>query len=254
MDLRELKPLLATLVLPPAGPLLLALLGVWIARRRRAFGLGLATIAIVLAFALGTNGMALVLARWLLPPQSAATVDAVRQVQAIVILGGGVRPEAPEYGAPQPSSHTLGRLRYGVWLAQKTGKPLAFAGGVGWAAAGTGVPSEAAVAKQSAQDDFHVALRWTDDQSRDTAENAARMGQQLQPQGIRRIALVTDATHMPRAAGAFRAAGFDVLPAPMNFPGPQSRPLLEWLPSEAGASTCQQVLREWLGRLVARAG
>ena len=253
MDLRELKPLLTALVMPPTGPLLLALLGVLLARGRRRLGLGLATVGIVLALVLSTNGMALVLARHLLPPLEPARVDAVREVQAIVVLGGGVLPQAPEYGEPQPSPHTLGRMRYGAWLAQQTGKPLAFAGGVGWAAAGTGMPAEATVARALAQKEYRLPLRWSDDSSRDSAENAARMARLLQPEKIVRIALVTDATHMARAAAEFRAVGFDVLPAPTNFPVVRTRPLLEWLPSDAGVTTSRQVLREWLGRLVARA-
>jgi uncharacterized SAM-binding protein YcdF (DUF218 family) len=59
---------------------------------------------------------------------------------------------------------------------------------------------------------------------------------------------------MPRAAAAFRAAGFEVLPAPTDFPVAAGRPLLEWLPSDEGARLCRQVLREWLARAVARAG
>ena len=254
MDPRELKPLLTALVLPPAGPLLLAFAGLLLARRRRAAGLALAAAGLLLAFLLSTNGVALLLSRHLLQPLQAAHPDAVRQQQAIVVLGGGVLPQAPEYGAAQPSAPTLGRLRYAIWLAQQTGKPIAFAGGVGWAATGTPMPSEGAVARAVAQKEYGIALRWVDEGSRDSAENAARMAQQLQGEGVRRIALVTDATHMERAAAAFRNAGFDVLPAPTHFPVQRSRPLLEWLPSDQGAATCRQLLREWLGRLVAKAG
>jgi uncharacterized SAM-binding protein YcdF (DUF218 family) len=80
------------------------------------------------------------------------------------------------------------------------------------------------------------------------------MAQALQPAGVRRIALVTDATHMPRAEAAFRRAGFEVVAAPTDFPSPQARPLLEWLPSGVGAQTNRSLVREWLARLVARAG
>jgi uncharacterized SAM-binding protein YcdF (DUF218 family) len=175
-------------------------------------------------------------------------------VQAIVVLGGGVLPQAPEYGIAQPSPQTLARLRYGAWLARHSGKPLAFAGGVGWAAAGTRTASEGAVAQRVLKEEYGLTLGWLDDRSRDTAENARRMEQLLQRDKVRRIALVTDATHMPRAAAAFRAAGFEVLPAPTDFPVAAGRPLLEWLPSDEGARLCRQVLREWLARAVARAG
>jgi uncharacterized SAM-binding protein YcdF (DUF218 family) len=250
----ELKPVLTALLLPPAGPLLLALLGVLIARSRRGLGLLLATLGIAATFALSTNGMAMVLARHLMPPLAAAQPQQLQQVQAIVVLGGGVAPEAPEYGAAQPRSATLQRLRYGAWLARQTGRPLGFAGGIGWGAAGTATDTEAAVASRVLRDDYGLALRWRDDQSRDTAENAQRMAALLRRDGIRRIALVTDATHMARAAAAFRAAGLEVLPAPTDFPVTASRRLLEWLPSPTGFSRCHEILREWLARQVARNG
>lgn len=251
MEPGELKPLLTALALPPAGPLLAALLGLWLARRRRAAGLGLAALAIVLALALSTHGVGRFLARTLLPPVAAAQPAQVRTTQAIVVLGGGVLPHAPEYGAAQPAAETLERLRYGAWLARRTGLPVGFAGGVGWASAGTATEAEGTVAQRVLQEDWGVAARWVDTQSRDTAENASRMAALLAPQGVRHIALVTDAWHMPRAAAAFRRAGFEVLPAPTGFAGPRSRPLLEWLPSSPGLVLCRAVLREWLALRVA---
>ena len=250
----ELKPVLSALVLPPAGPLLLVLLGVLVATRRRGAGLALAVLALVLAWLLSTTGTAVLLSRWLLPDLQPLRVQQVQQVQAIVVLGGGVLPQAPEYGVAQPGPHTLSRLRYGAWLARESGKPLAFAGGIGWAAAGTDTEAEGTVATRVLQEDYGLKLRWMDDRSRDTVENASRMGEQLRRDGIRRIALVTDATHIPRAAAAFRAVGFEVLPAPTGFVIAAERPLLQWFPSTTGVADCRALLREWLGRAVMRAG
>jgi uncharacterized SAM-binding protein YcdF (DUF218 family) len=64
---------------------------------------------------------------------------------------------------------------------------------------------------------------------------------------IQRIALVSDAWHLPRATGHFQAAGFQVVPAPTGLPGWRERPVLEWLPSTHGLTGSRQVLREWLG-------
>lgn len=250
----EWKPVLAALVLPPAGPLLLVLLGLLIALRSKAAGLLLAFCGFLLAWALSTNAVALALATHLLAPVQPVQPQALASTQAIVVLGGGVLPKAPEYGIAQPGPHTLARLRYGVWLARKTGKPLAFAGGIGWAAAGLPTDSEGAVAQRVLRDDYGMAPRWVDDRSRDTVENAQRMKELLAPAGIRRIALVTDASHMERAAAAFRQAGFDVLPTPTDFPAVAERPVLEWMPSIHGAETCRQLLREWLARRVAGGG
>lgn len=249
----ELKPVLTALVLPPTGPLLLALLGVLVAMRRRGLGLAIATLGIAAAFALSTNAVALLLAPHLMPGVSATKPQDLQQVQAIVVLGGGVLPEAPEYGVAQPGPNTLQRLRYGVRLARQTGKPLAFAGGLGWGASPTQAESEGSVARRVLGEEYGLELRWIDERSRDTAENAVRMAELLRPQQVRRVALVTDATHMPRAAAAFRAAGFEVVPAPTDFPVVHGRPALEWLPSPHGAVTNRALIREWLGRLVAGA-
>lgn len=118
-------------------------------------------------------------------------------------------------------------------------------GGVGWENAGHDAPSEASAAQAFAAAQG-VKLRWLDGQSRDTAENAARMHDALAPAGIHRIALVTHAWHMPRSQALFEKAGFEVVPAPTGFVLPSQRPLLEWLPSAHGLLASRQVLREWL--------
>ena len=251
MPVGELKPVLAALVLPPAGPLLLVLAGIAFATRRRAAGLALAAVGVALAWLLATNGFGLLLARHLMPPLTAIRPQQLQQVQAIVILGGGVLPEAPEYGAPQLGPHSMERLRYGAWLARRSGKPLAFSGGLGWGNGTAQSEAEASVARRVLREDYGLALRWMEDRSRDTAENADRSAQLLQPAGIHRIALVTSALHMPRAAAEFRRAGFEVLPAPTGFPSVRGNALMEWLPGPDGAVLCWFVIRETLARAVA---
>lgn len=249
MELRELKPLLTALAMPPASPLLLALLGLLWMRRRRVAGALLAVAGIATLWLLSCNGMAVLLGRYLLPAYAPVTPAALRAqpVQAVVVLGGGLFPEAPEYGEAQLNSYTAPRLRYGAWLSRQLGVPLAYAGGIGWATAGVDVPPEGDVARRVAREDYGIALRWVDDRSRDTAENGRFLAPLLQRDGVRRIALVTHAWHMPRSVDAFRRAGLEVVPAPMGFVAPLDRPLLEWLPSGQGLQSSRLVLREWLG-------
>ena len=248
----ELKPILTALALPPAGPLLLALLGLLLMGRRWLAGAIVSLVGIGALWFLSCNAVGIGLAHSLLPPVSPANVQgaAMANVQAIVVLGGGVIGQGPEYGGPRPNTPTLERLRYGAMLARKTGKPLAFAGGVGWAAAGTSVVAEADVARTVLRDDYKLELRWSDDNSRDTAENARRMADAMRGDRIQRIALVTHATHMPRARAAFEKAGFQVTPAPTGFPAPRERELLEWMPSVHGLDLSRSVLREWLAMQV----
>ena len=252
MQLGELKPILGALALPPAGPLLLALAGLALARRFRRTGTALTLLAIIGLLALSCAGVAVPLARALLPPVSAAQPKDLERVQAIVVLGGGVESEAPEYGSPQLSPSAMGRLRYGAWLARRTGKPLAYAGGQGWTAAGTQQEPESQVARRVLQDDYGLPLRWLEDRSRDTQENADFLARELRPAGALRIALVTDSWHMPRALLYFRAAGFEVVPAPLHFPQTHPNPVMDWLPSPDGLGLTRQVLREWLALRIAR--
>jgi uncharacterized SAM-binding protein YcdF (DUF218 family) len=256
MELAELKPLLAALVLPPAGPLLLAAFGLLALRRPAGRALALASGALL--WLLSCNAVAVALSHTLLPQFAplAARALAASPVQAIVVLGGGIEAEAPEYGEAQPSAATAARVRYGVWLARQSQRPLAFAGGVGWSQAGTAAPAEGAVVRRALEQDGGpgggVALRWVDERSRDTAGNAAQMKALLQRDGVERIALVTHAWHMPRALRDFERAGFQVTPAPMGYITPQERPLLEWLPSAQGLRSSRLVLREWLGAWATR--
>jgi uncharacterized SAM-binding protein YcdF (DUF218 family) len=250
MDLTFAKLILSALVLPPAGPLLLALLGLLLRARLRKLGLLLGLMGLLSLWLLSCSAVAISLSRLLLPQPPVISAQDLQSVQAIVVLGGGVVPRAEEYGSAQLTSATLARLRYGVHLARRSGKPLGFAGGVGWGAAGTANPPEATVAAQVAQSDYGLRLRWLDAASRDTMENARLARAAMKADGIARIALVSDSWHLPRAQVEFERAGFQVVPAPTRFPVASESALMEWLPSAHGLALSRQVIREWLGLLL----
>lgn len=254
MEFGLLKPLLTTLVLPPASPLLLVGLGLLLAARKKSFGLVLVFLAASLLWLLSCHAVAVRLAQGLLPHYPPLSVAALKAspVQAIVVLGGGVHPVAPEYGEAQASLPAAARLRYGVWLARQSGLPVAFAGGMGWGAADAQTLSEGEVARRAALQDYGLALRWIDSQSRDTAENAQFLKSLMQKDQVQRIALVTHAWHMARSVRAFEGAGFTVTPAPTGFVLPSRNGMLEWLPSSDGLDTSRVVLKEWLGLQVQR--
>ena len=93
--------------------------------------------------------------------------------------------------------------------------------------------------------------RRVDDRSRDTAENATQMAALLQRDGVRRIALVTDAWHMPRAMGCFRHAGFTVTAYPVDY---RTSPRVVAIHSTAGDGLFELdiAVREWLGLVAYR--
>lgn len=254
IQLGELKPVLAALVLPPAAPLLLLVLGLLLAARKKAAGLALAFLAAALLWLLSCHAVAVWLSQNILPQQQPLSVAALKasRAQAIVVLGGGLYPAAPEYGEPQANSETAMRLRYAAWLTRQTSLPLAFAGGLGWGAGSAQTMSEGEMARRVALQDYGLTLKWIDNQSRDTAENARMLGPLLQKDGVRRIALVTQAWHMPRSVRAFEAEGFIVTAAPAGFIAPNRSAVLEWLPSSDGLTTSRAVLKEWLALMLQR--
>lgn len=255
MELAALKPVVSGLVMPLASLLLVIIAGLAFAITHKRTGLVLALLASSALWLLSCQGAAVWLATHALPQYPAITPAQLKasNVQAIVVLGGGIYPQAPEYGQAQPGPATAARLRYGIWLARQTGLPMAFTGGTGWAAAnGLGSSSEADVAGRVAQQDYGFTIRWLEGTSRDTFENASLLAPMLKRDGVAKIALVTDALHMPRSVWEFERQGIALTPAPTGFVLPTRSAALQWLPSADGLSTSTRVLHELLGLTVAK--
>ena len=250
MDYSAIKPWLTTLVVPPAiGVLILVLAGVFLLLQRWRMGALLGVTGLGISWLTACSGFAIWAQALLLPQVSAlpaqsiaATLSAAK-VQAIVVLGGGVDRTSREYGKPQPSSSTLARLHYGLHLSRKTGLPLAFAGGVGWAGALNNMTEAQAVSHWLEQED-QPALRWQEDSSKDTVQNALMLAPVLRQSGVQRIALVTHAWHMPRSLRAFQVTGLQVVPAPMGFIESSDMTGLQWMPSSDGVRDNRHVWRE----------
>jgi uncharacterized SAM-binding protein YcdF (DUF218 family) len=213
MFLLHLKTVLKQLFLPPAGLLLLALLGLLLLRRRPILGRSLIVFSIATLWLLSTPMVANSLTR-LAEHYPVLDVRAAAGAQAVVILGGGgERLYAPEYGGPAAGPVLLERLSYGAFLARKTGLPVLVSGS----------RIEAASMRASLARNFEMQTRWMDDQAYDTFENARNSTLLLKADGVQRIILVTHATHMRRAVEEFRAAGLEVLPAPAGIVDPNAR-------------------------------
>ena len=217
-------------------------------------GLVLSIFAFATLWLLSCQAVVVWLAQTVLPqypPATALQLNA-NQVQAIVVLGGGTLPQAPEYGAAQPNRFTAERLRYGVWLAKQSGLPVAFTGGSGWAAGATAQTTEADVARRVAQEDYGFTFRWLENQSRDTGENARLTAPMLKRDGIERIALVTDALHMTRAIREFERTGLVVTAAPTAYVLPTRSALLQWVPSADALHDATRLAHEVLGLQAAK--
>ncbi len=167
-DVFLLKAIAKSLLLPPTGLLLVALIGLAIIRRHPRTGRTLATAAVATLLALSMPIVAGGLVR-LLDDSPPIDLAVAKTAQAIVIPGGGVRRNALEYGGDTLGRLTLERVRYGARLAKATGLPVLVTGG---SVLGNTTP-EAVLMKEALESEYGVAVRWVEDRSRNTQENAA---------------------------------------------------------------------------------
>ncbi|MCK9285421.1 MAG: YdcF family protein [Rhodocyclaceae bacterium] len=241
-----LKKILTALALPPIGLILLALLGLWLARRHPRFGRRTAVLSLLALLTLSLPWIADALSHSLesRPPISDRQLA---RTQAIVILGGGTYPAAPEYGTDTVGRWTLERVRYGVYLQKQSGLPILVSGGAPF-----GGGTEGDAMKATAERDFHGGVQWVENVSRDTAENAAYSARMLKAAGITRIALVSHGWHLNRAVALFAREGLEVIPAPTGFATGSSSLLEQILPTTKALDQSNRALREWLGILVLR--
>ena len=238
--LLHLKTLLKDLILPPAGPLLLALLGFVLLKVRPL----LARICLIAGLAslwlLSTPLVSDALTR-LAEPYPPLDMRQTANARAIVILGGGgQRAMAPEYQGPAAEPFMLERLSYGAYLAKQTGLPVLV----------TGFSLEARAMHDSLQRNFGIETRWIDDQAYDTFQNARNAARVLTAEGVHRIILVTHATHMRRSVREFTDAGFDVVPAPAGMLAVRDFGVLHYFPNAEALLRSQMAIYELIGEPV----
>ena len=236
---------IATFLLPPLSLLLLLALGTLLFFRRSAVAKTLLLTGLGLLWIMSTPYFAEGALHWL-EAHTTALDSRHQSADAIVILGGGTYFYAPEYaGQNTIGEASLVRLRYGAKLQRETGKPILVTGGK---PLGNSV-SEAQQMRVVLEEDFHVPVRWIEDSSDNTFENAIYSFRLLQPAGIHKIYLVTHAWHMPRSADIFRRAGFEVIEAPTAFTTRYGIDLLAFLPRAESLHDSKIFIHELIGML-----
>jgi uncharacterized SAM-binding protein YcdF (DUF218 family) len=221
----EITNTIALLLMPPGCVLVFCAAGLLLLRSRRRAGIALIVLSWVALYALSMPYLSGELLKSIEPPVSDPAAD--RSGDAIVVLGGGKYYAAPEYGG-KDSLHPelVARLRYAAYLHRRIGKPLLLTGG---SPRGDAV-SEAEVMKQVLETEFNVSVRWVEQASRTTQENAALSYAAVHGQGVSKVYLVTHAWHMKRAQLSFERAGFTVIPAPTMYKTSGPRKIVDFLP------------------------
>lgn len=183
----------------------------------------------------------------------------IPKAEAIVVLGGAVKPADP----PRPMvdvSERGDRVLYAAQLYQEQKAPLVvLAGGrLYWDDAERSEAVDMATLLTLMEVPESAMIEEPD--SLNTYENAVFVRRLLEPRGIKKILLVTSAFHMPRSRLIFKKQGFEVIPAPTDFliPFPNQdnvdtslqAKLINLLPDAESIGITTQVIKEYVGIVV----
>ena len=240
--------LLTVLVLPTALMVECALLGLLLARWPAGRALLAAAIAAQAAC------LALPVEAWAIRPledRFPQVTDYPDRVDGIVVLGGAIDDLTSRDRDTPTLNSAANRMTTFVALARRyPDARLVFTGGSGDIE--QGVSNEAEFARilfdQLGLPPGRVAF---ESASRTTRENATATAALVNPRPGERWVLVTSASHMPRAVGTFRHAGWPVLPWPVGY---QSRDHVAAHPQSLGhrLAVLDWAAHEWIGLLAYR--
>jgi len=242
---------IALLLLPPAGLILLAVSGLLFWKYRG--GKETIIMALILLWGLSTEPIRDTLVTPLENHYPVLDINmSNQQVLAksnvvIVLLGGGIYEKAPEFsGRNALRDHALMRTIYAANLAKKTNLDVYSSGGKGLS--GKDEPEAKVMNRWLIQFGVDPTKVFRENAAKTTWQNAALLKKRLQQRDIKKIILVTTAWHMPRGVHAFKAQGFDVIPAPCAFVSRRSSyNILSFLPQAHVLADSSDALHEYLG-------
>ncbi|MGH7047007.1 MAG: YdcF family protein [Stellaceae bacterium] len=200
-------------LIPPNLFILLAMIGVVLAWSRRRAGLVLATAATLCLYLCATPLVGVLLIH---------SADALASViprsplpaapGAIVVLAAEYRPANTPGGKDTVGPITLERLAEAASEQRRLGLPILVSGG--WL--GKSDDSLAGMMAQALQQDFRASVRWREDRSQTTYQNARFSAAILRRAGVEAALVVTNPWHMARALWSFHAVGYPVVAAPVQ--------------------------------------
>jgi uncharacterized SAM-binding protein YcdF (DUF218 family) len=212
--------------------------------RRRLLWLTVAFLALTLLCVPAVGHLALGTLEWPYPPLEQRPQDA----EAIVVLAGYVIPPSGSRSQAELGEDTLRRCVKAMELYRQ-GKacPVLVSGG-------KVNPDDPGPTCAEAMRDFLVRVGVKADdvilegRSRDTFENAVESCKLLRERGLRKVVLVTDATHLHRALACFRRQGFEAVPCGCRYRAVAlSGSVFDFLPRPAAARGLEDACHERLG-------
>jgi uncharacterized SAM-binding protein YcdF (DUF218 family) len=166
-----------------------------------------------------------------------------KDVQAIVVLASSMWVTPAPASAAFLGTDTTRRCLYAAWLhANWHAVPVLASGG-----GSQGIPVAVAMRQELENAGVPSQMIWTEEHSRSTYENAVESARFLKQRGIYRIALVTEAYHMPRAERCFRKQGLEVIPAPCDFRATVQGHVFEFIPDAEVISWNEDTMHETIG-------
>ena len=213
-------------VMPPAVVVLILLCLTLYAYKKKYSGRSILALSVLVlwffSLRIGANLLCWPLEKMYPYPDLQGT--ALGQCDLIVLTGAGAEAGVPDFsgiGAPGP---VMGKtMLTAVRLQKKTSLPLLVTGG----AVFKGDASEADIAIRIFKDmGVPEASLVTENQARNTAQNASFTSELMEEHGWHKAAVVVAALHAPRVAELFRREGVDILVFPSHYRRPGS-----WEPS-----------------------
>jgi len=242
-----LKKIVGTLLMPVSLSLLFTLIGLillWFTHRTR-----LASVFVSIGFVILLFFSAYWPSRWLntsLEMEHAPIDQVSNVVDAIVVLGGGVKtlPNVP--ANQQLSGTSLLRLVEGIRLfhalEQKGLSPTLILSGAGLPHEISTAEAMAGTAKLLGIPEKNMVV---ESRSRDTFEEAQYLKKRL---STHPFYLVTSASHMPRALSIFEKMGMHPIAAPTDFTEAKAPTYYYFIPDGGNLSRSQRAVHEYLGQ------
>mgnify|MGYP000976198082 CR=1 FL=1 len=238
-----MQPSIACVLLIAAG---LGLKWRWAAAVRLAWA-GVVVLALLLVSPLGNLLIYPLEARFAATPQP----DPQGRYAGILILGGFEETFPSTFRRGLGLGEAAERLTEALRLAHRMpAVRVVFTGGALDGVGQLGVEGVRQYMRDAGIDPERTVI---EARSRTTFENARFSAELLHPQPGDTYILVTSAFHMPRSIATFRAAGFDVLPYPVDFRtgGPETL----WIPYSNpvdNLQTAEVAVKEWVGLIAYR--